>query len=298
MLYYSFEKLKNQTKFLIKKISVFWVANHSFLTAEAEIISDDEENEDEGRQNNANAKYDDDSDVYLDADEDVFEEDERRPTKIQFCVCENKSDSANSELCDRCSNRYHVECAADDEAKRAFKERRNPRDHVDFLCFKCRRVTTLIKKYEHEIRASGRWDSDCEDALTLNDESSSSNDTQVSSTSKSESPPPSASKKTPIRSDDSVIEIERPEKSNPKQLSHSKSTDSALSSTHRQVSSQSSHDTESTSSTSSASGSVCGAGGIPISRRISYQEKIGAVNFFFPHSFFLILLRFFSIFKF
>lgn len=103
-------------------------------------------------------------------------------TKAQFCVCENKYDSTNSELCDRCSNRYHVQCAGDEEAQCAFRQKKSPKDSISFLCFKCRKVAPLIRQYEHELKASGRWDSDCESAVneTETETSSSENDDTIS----------------------------------------------------------------------------------------------------------------------
>lgn len=119
------------------------------------------------------------SDDQEEGEEEEEDEEDKIGKKIRYCVCEKKYDSSNSALCDRCSNLYHVQCAGDETAKNAFKNRKNSRESIPFVCFKCRRNTKLIKQYENELKASGRWDSDCEEALSDENEKSDSSSDDV-----------------------------------------------------------------------------------------------------------------------
>lgn len=105
------------------------------------------------------------------------------PLSVQFCVCVDKYDRAWSELCDRCANRYHIECAGDECIRNSYERMRRERssptqlekdsslrdanESIGFVCFVCRRVEMSIRKYESELKASRRWDSDCEIALSV-----------------------------------------------------------------------------------------------------------------------------------
>lgn len=105
------------------------------------------------------------------------------PLSVQFCVCADKYERACSELCDRCANRYHVECAGDECIRNSYERMRRERslltqlekesshrdanESIGFVCFVCRRVEVSIRKYESELKAYRRWDSDCEIALSV-----------------------------------------------------------------------------------------------------------------------------------
>lgn len=102
--------------------------------------------------------------VRLDIDGDMM------PRSVQFCVCVNKYEMRETELCDRCANRYHVECAGDEKIKCVYKQLNKEirtNGSIGFVCFVCRQVVSLVKEFEDELKRSRRWDFDCEEALLV-----------------------------------------------------------------------------------------------------------------------------------
>lgn len=99
----------------------------------------------------------------------LADDDPTPPRSVQFCVCVNKYEMRNTELCDRCANRYHVECAGDDKIRCVYKQLKQVRTNgsIGFVCFVCRQVVSLVKEFEDELKTSRRWDSNCEEALLV-----------------------------------------------------------------------------------------------------------------------------------